>query len=242
MTTFPGCGPESEASSESESTTTVSTTAEVYNGPVYAVNKAATAPTLDGTGADPAWESAELLTDFRFPWQDRPAPLTQFRALWDASFIYFQFDVEDPDLVIHEDPDKDRSVLGSDRVELFLSTNESLNPYYSLEMDPRAWVFSSIGTFPRNIDASWSWPGLETFASITEKGYILEGRIPMQSLTDLELWQDDAHKKLIVAVLRAEFDHMEDGSIKHNWISWIQPDSPKPDFHIPSAFGRWELK
>ncbi len=212
-----------------------------YQGPVYEVKAAATAPQPDGSGADPAWQQAVLLSDFRFPWEDRPAPLTQFRALWDADFLYFQFDVEDPDLVIHEDSTRDKSVLGSDRVELFFSTNDTLNPYYSLEMDPRAWVFSSKGEFHRKIDPSWSWPGLETFASLTEKGYVLEGRIPMQSLTDLALWQDAARTRLIVAVLRAEFDHLPDGKVKHGWISWIQPNSPKPDFHIPSAFGRWEL-
>lgn len=216
-------------------------TGDTYQGPVYRVHATSTAPVLDGTGADPAWQHAELLTDFRFPWEDRPAPLTQFRALWDDDFVYFQFDVEDPDLVIHEDTTRDKSVLGSDRVELFISTNDTLNPYYSLEMDPRAWVFSSIGRYPRNIDPSWSWPGLETFASLTDAGYVLEGRIPMQSFADLGLWQDEAKRKLIVAVLRGEFDHLPDGGIKHGWISWIQPDSPKPDFHIPSAFGRWEL-
>ena len=214
---------------------------DAYQGPIYQVKAAAPAPQPDGSGADPAWQQAVLLTDFRFPREDRPAPLTQFRALWDADFLYFQFDVEDPDLVIHEDSTRDKSVLGSDRVELFFSTNDTLNPYYSLEMDPRAWVFSSIGRFPRKIDPSWSWPGLETFASLTDKGYILEGRMPLQSLTDLALWQDEARTRLIVAVLRGEFDHLPDGKVKHGWISWIQPGTPKPDFHHPSAFGRWEL-
>ena len=208
----------------------------------YQVNKTNSPIQLDGKGKDAGWAQAETLTDFRFPWQNRPAPPTAFRALWDSEFLYFQFVVKDEDVVIWEGKDQDASVLGSDRVELFFAVNKELNPYYSLEMDPRAWVFSSKGIYHRNIDRNWSWDGLETFSSLTNDGYILEGRIPMQSLERLELWQDKQKRELRVGVFRAEFDHLPDGKVKHNWISWITPDSPTPDFHIPSAFGNWVLK
>ena len=208
----------------------------------YQVNKTAQPLRLDGKGSDSGWKQAELLTDFRFPWQNRPAPPTKFRALWDSDYLYFQFVVEDEDVVMWEGEDQDASVLGSDRVELFFSVNKELNPYYSLEMDPRAWVFSSKGVYHRKIDRNWSWEGLETFSSLTDDGYILEGRMPMESLEKLNLWQDPQKRELRVGVFRAEFDHLPGGEVKHNWMSWITPDSPTPDFHIPSAFGKWILK
>lgn len=207
----------------------------------YQVKRFDGSVTIDGKDSDPAWKQAVLLDTFVFPWQDRPAPHTEFRALWNDNYFFFQFKVVDEDVVMHEDTTRDLSVLGSDRVELFFATDTSLNPYYSLEMDPRAWVFSSKGEHYRRIDPSWSWPGLQTLATVTDDGYILEGSIPMASFSDLNLWQDEANRKLHCGVFRAEFEHQDDGTVKHNWISWIIPQTPKPDFHTPSAFGWLEL-
>lgn len=209
--------------------------------PLYRVNKQTPAPNLTGRADDPAWENAAPLTDFRFPWQERAAPATTFRALWSEEFLSFQFVVQDDDIVLGEGQTQEEAVLGSDRVELFFAADAGLQNYYTLEMDPRAWVFDAHGRQYRKIDSSWNWPGLRLATSRTDDGYILEGRIPMASLTALGLWQDEAHRRLRCGVFRAEFDHATDGRIRQNWISWVLPDSPEPDFHIPSAFGEWEL-
>ena len=216
-------------------------TSNEQDGSLYQVRKADRTLSLDGKASDPAWAKAELLNDFRFPWQDREVPSTEFRALWDEEYLYFQFVVVDQDIVLGEGMSNDEAVLGSDRVELFFAVNPELQPYYSLEMDPRTWYFDSKGRHHRKIDAGWSWPDLDLAASITTEGYILEGRTSLQTLSDLELWQDEEQSQLIVGVFRAEFEHADDGSVRHNWISWIMPDSPTPDFHIPSAFGNWQL-
>ena len=209
--------------------------------PLYRVNKHTPAPNLTGRADDPIWKNAAALTDFRFPWQERVAPATTFRALWSEEYLSFQFVVRDDDIVLGEGQTQEEAVLGSDRVELFFAADANLQNYYTLEMDPRAWVFDAHGRQYRKIDSNWNWPGLQLAASRTEEGYILEGRIPMASFAELGLWQDDAHRRLRCGVFRAEFAHAADGRIRQNWISWIQPDSPEPDFHIPSAFGNWEL-
>ena len=208
----------------------------------YAVNKIQTSILIDGKGSDPNWKEAELLTDFRFPWQNRPAPLTEFRALHNGEDLFFQFSVKDDDIVLGNDSTEKRAALGSDRVELFFSVNDSIKPYYTLEIDPRGYIFSAKANFYRQVDMSWDWPGLIAIGSIQDDGYILEGKMPLQSFTNLDLWQDEEKTKLMAGVFRAEFEHAEDGRVKHNWISWIQPDSPEPDFHIPSAFGKWVLR
>ena len=192
---------------------------------------------LDGTGSDSLWESAIRLDSFIFPWQDRPVPPTHFYALHNQTHFYFKFEVEDADIILAENEIQNLAVIGSDRVELFFAANDSLNPYYQLEMDPRTWVFSAKSHLYREVDDSWDWEGLKTFASISEKGYILEGRIPMESFSTLALWQDLEKSRLLCGVFRAEFEQGDEEEVKHNWISWIQPDSPTPDFHIPSAFG-----
>mgnify|MGYP001813666977 CR=1 FL=1 len=42
---------------------------------------------LDGLADEPAWEQAHLETGFSFPWEDRPVPRTEFRALFDEGTI-----------------------------------------------------------------------------------------------------------------------------------------------------------
>ena len=208
----------------------------------YLVKQTHSEVTIDGQGNDPAWQKANLLNDFRFPWLEQETPSTEFRALYNENHLFFQFKVVDEDIVLGEDSIESQAALGSDRVELFFAVNDSLNPYYTLEMDPKERIFSAKAKYYRQVDRQWRWPGLRIAASFTQDGYILEGSIPMASFTELNLWQDEHQKQLSCGVFRAEFSHTEDESIAHNWISWIQPDSPKPDFHIPSAFGRWVLE
>jgi hypothetical protein len=38
------------------------------------------------------WPEAVLLTDFTFPWEDRPTPKTEFRAMHDEEMFRFRFD------------------------------------------------------------------------------------------------------------------------------------------------------
>ncbi len=99
--------------------------------PVYRVQKHAPTPQLTGRAGDPAWQAAGLLTDFRFPWQDRPAPATAFRALWNEEFLSFQFVVRDDDIVLGEGKTQEEAVLGSDRVELFFAADPEMGTWKS---------------------------------------------------------------------------------------------------------------
>ena len=68
----------------------------------------------------------EALTDFSMPWSNRESPITSFRAVWNDDWLGFQFQVVDEDIVLFEGEDRDDSVLGSDRVELFFATDHEL--------------------------------------------------------------------------------------------------------------------
>ena len=88
-----------------------------------------------------SWESAAVLRDFRFPWEMRPAPATEFRALHDGTQVHFRFDCDDMDLVLAAGDARER-VLGSDRVELFFAADARLDPYHCFEMEPRGGVLA----------------------------------------------------------------------------------------------------
>ena len=46
--------------------------------------------------------------------------------------------------------------------------------------------------------------------------------------------------KIIAGVYRAEFSMSDDG-VQENWISWVDPGTEKPDFHVASSFGEFVL-
>ncbi|HDC1791759.1 TPA: endoxylanase [Salmonella enterica] len=196
---------------------------------------------LQDAAEESVWTQANVLTDFSFPWKNVPAPKTEFRALWTTEAIWFRFDVEDHDVQVGSQPDKDDAVLASDRVELFLSTGKALQPYYTAEMDSRGRVFDAKAEFYRKVDQTWNWQSLKTVASLTPNGYRVVGKVDIKELDTLKLWQDKDRKTLMCAIMRGEFSADEQGGQKREWISWIKPDSAKPDFHIPSAFSTCSL-
>ena len=74
---------------------------------------------------------------------------------------------------------------------------------------------------------------------ITDDGYIVEGKVPMASLQDLNLIHDNVMR---AGVYRAEFSlPAEDGELVQEWISWIDPKTEAPDYHVDSSFGEFRF-
>lgn len=184
------------------------------------------------------WDRASALTDFTFPWEQKEVPKTEFRALWDDDGLHFRFDCEDSDLVLAEAPECKERVLGSDRVELFFAPDLSLESYYCLEMTPKGDVLDYAARFYRQVDWDWRFEGVTTHGVITGKTYSLEGRIPISSLRALGILRG---REMYVGVYRAEFHHRADGTVHQGWMPWVDPNTEKPDFHVPASFGEFEL-
>ncbi|WP_369686233.1 sugar-binding protein [Photobacterium kishitanii] len=92
-----------------------------------------------------------------------------------------------------------------------------------------------------SLDSNWTWKGLETKASLTDSGYIVEGKLPLQTLTDLSLWQNKQQTQLLCALMRAEFTQQADGKLDMGWMTWVDPKTPTPNFHNPQTFGSCRL-
>ena len=183
-------------------------------------------------------DDGRLLDDFCFPWLNIQVPKTEFRAVWNHDRLGFCFDVTDTDIVLGEESDKDKAVLGSDRIELFFASSSDLvQPYFGAEMDPRGWVYDYTAKMHRQFDDSWSFSSLELSGTIREGGYSVEGSFSIEELKDLQCLVDDS---MITGVYRAEFSHGQD-DIVQNWISWIDPGGATPDFHVPGSFGVFDF-
>lgn len=186
------------------------------------------------------WEKANCLTDFCSPWKTDSFSKIEFKALHDRENFYFNFRVFDTDVYIDQKDNSFASIGNSDRVELFFRTNESLNPYYCLEIDTSGRIMDFKALPEKDFDFSWKWPknDIEVKTSKDETSFIVEGRISIQSLKDLNLIQNNT---IEAGVFRAKFSLVENLQYEPTWISWVNPNTETPNFHIASSFGKFVL-
>lgn len=191
------------------------------------------------------WRASHLLSDFSFPWLERESPPTELRMIWspDDERLHFRFEVVDDDIVLGEGADAREQVIGSDRVELFFAVDQELSRYYSLEMDPRGVVLDYAASFHRQMDWEWSIEDLELDTEMRSDGYSVEGSVSLHELDRLGCVQrgEKGERYLIAGAYRAEFHRDADGTVIEDWIAWVDPKAPTPDFHVPSSFGRFVL-
>lgn len=195
-------------------------------------------PVRQTTDSAPDWATAEILTRFTFPWENREAPQTEFRALWDETRLHFRFDCQDDDLVLPDGPTAKDRVIDSDRVEIFFAPDLSLRPYFCLEMSPRGDVLAYEARFYREINWDWQCEGLRLTAQIDNNQYTVSGSIPLDTLRQLKVLRS---REMHAGIYRAEFHHKPDGSVHPGWMPWVNPNTEKPDFHVPASFGVLEL-
>ncbi|PVX41546.1 carbohydrate binding protein with CBM9 domain [Pasteurella langaaensis DSM 22999] len=212
----------------------------------YQVAYESQAPVLDGKLDDAVWGKVKAVTDFTNPWEQTKMPKTEFKAFHDDQNFYFSFDVEDPNIVVYDTVDHEWMVAREDRVELFMAPGEIDKPladgkypkYIALEMDYKGRTLSMIRDVAKNINREWDPKTLETVGVRTEKGYTLEGKIALSELKEHNLIQGN---KIRAGAYRAEFSIVE-GKEQAKWITWVDPKTEKPNFHINSSFGEFVLE
>lgn len=214
---------------------------------VYDIVKRGDAPTIDGKPEDAVWADIPALSGgFHFPWENREAPLTVLRAYHDGTNVYFSFVVHDQDVISVKDWQGESTVDKEDRVELFFAGSNVDRPgeagmerYYAIEVDPLGRVHDYSVEYYRQFDSDWALAGLETAASVTAQGYSVEGKIPLASLNELKLIRDGIMR---TGAYRAEFSASGDSDNPHMaWISWVNPNTPTPDFHVDASFGEFRF-
>ena len=198
---------------------------------------------IDGYLGKTEWPAQAWTTAFTFPWQEREAPRTEMCCVTSGDRLQFAFQCVDPDVVVvGQQPEVELSVAGGDRIEIYFARDADLREYYCLEVSPAGQVLDYKATFPREFDDSWNWPGLEVAGRTGPAGYVVEGSLPLSSLTELTGFTRSDDRGVLVGAFRAEFSHSDGKRPKMEWISWIRPDTEGPNFHTPSAFGRFHFQ
>lgn len=216
---------------------------ESSTDPVYkAISLLGVTMVVDGQLTEKIWEDAYWERGFEFPWLAMETPTTEFCSLKSDDRLYFAYKVKDDDIVFASGPFEDeRGVAKGDRVEIFFAKDESLAKYYCLEISPKGRVMDYRASHYRQFDHSWTCEGLEVAAQVLDDGYVVEGAIPLETLRSLGLITPGENNRIHTGLFRGEFSHVVGDSIEQRWISWIRPASEEPDFHIPSAFGHFEV-
>lgn len=196
---------------------------------------------VNDTGNAAQWSTANVLTDFTYPWDTAATPATSFAALWDGEWLYCLYRVKDDSVLVYQHTNDKHEVGASDRVEIFLKADDKMSPYYCLELDAAGRVLDYAADYYRIMHYDWQWPKsqLKIKAVPTKDGYVVESAISIASLKTLGLLKDN---KIQAGLFRAECKSMHNGKSDLRWISWINPKSEQPDFHIPAAFGILELE
>ena len=174
--------------------------------------------------------------------------------------LYFNFRVQDPDIVVLDRLRDEEDEVFEDRVEVYLSLDDQMKDYFCFEVDSRGRIFDYRASFYRKLDTKWNFPGLEASAAPLPNGYEVEARIPLKSLESLGFPKLRPGTKIRCGLYRAEFSHdrsgrkVEQTATLHNlgrklegpppieqWISWVDPNRPDPDFHVPATLGWLEI-
>ncbi len=202
-------------------------------------------PTIEVDGAldEEIWAAVpELSGSLNYPWEAVQAPKTVFKAFHDGRTLYFSFVVEDREVLVEDEWKSDESTVNDeDRVEIFFAGGSvdqpddyNLATYYAIEVDAQGRVHDYSAVYYRHLDSNWNLKDLKTAGIETESGYLVEGSIPLASLQELQLIRED--KTMRAGVFRAEFSKAG-SEIQMQWISWVDPNTTYPDFHVDSAFG-----
>ncbi|MFD2938849.1 sugar-binding protein [Flavobacterium notoginsengisoli] len=195
---------------------------------------------INGLGNNPIWNNATVLTDFVSPWDSMTPDKIELRALWDLDHIFFLYKVYDGNIHIDKTDDSVESIAKSDRVEIFFRKDDLLNPYYCLEIDPEPRIMDFIAYPNWQFDYDWKWPEKHlTVKSNSQKDFFtVEIAISIESLKKFNLIKGN---KIEAGLYRAKYIKQSNLDYEPVWISWINPNTEMPNFHIASSFGTLTL-
>ena len=189
--------------------------------------------TLSAARPAEQWRQAVPIS-FCTDWQglnSDPALLTQVQALWSTRTLFLRFECRFRELHVFEDaaPNGRRDRLWErDVAEAFLQPGATRQRYYKeFEVSPNGmWIDLDISPAGRSdLDSN-----MERSAFIDEarQQWTAELAIPLASL---------APNVSSGAIWRANFYRVEGRQEPRHYLAWRPTHTPRPNFHVPSAFG-----
>jgi alpha-galactosidase len=189
---------------------------------------------LNAVHPAPEWQSASSLS-FCHDWQGQnpdPSRETQVRVLWSPQTLYLRFECRFRELYLFADSDPDGRrdhLWDRDVAEVFLQPDPSRERHYKeFEVSPNGmWV--DLDIFPGGRADLKSGMSRSVMLDEASHSWAAELAIPIESLTP----NFDPEK-----IWRVNFFRVEGPKEPRHYMAWQATHSPRPNFHIPSAFGK----
>jgi alpha-galactosidase len=188
----------------------------------------------DGFPPSAAWDAAAPIV-FNADWQGKnadPELETQVRLLWTPETLFFHYRSRFRTITVFPvaEPSGRRDHLWDrDVVEVFLQPDPTYpGHYFEFEVSPNGyWIDLGIEHGERSDPES----GMKCRTQVDEKSKIwtAEIAIPLRSLA---LHFDPS------SIWRVNFFRVEGASEPRFYSSWRPTNTPQPNFHVPTAFGK----
>lgn len=234
-----------------------------YNPRTYAIPRAASPPSVDGTLDESSWENAPWTQDFvDIRGGDTPPPRFRTRAkmLWDDDALYVAARLEEPD-VWGTLTQRDTVIYYDNDFEVFIDPTGTTHNYYELEVNALETVWDLMLTKPYRdggsaIDA-WDIRGLDVGVQVqgtlnapsdTDEGWTVEIALPWSVLEEAapegrppqpgEQWRlNFSRVQWPTTVVDGRYKKDIDSSKAHPEDNWVWSPQGVIDMHRPERWG-----
>jgi uncharacterized protein (DUF362 family) len=186
--------------------------------------------TIDGV-AEPAWDGATPVS-FDTDWSGKKTDITtRVRAARAKDVLYMLWELEGAGLFVDatRDPKVERDKLyEEDCVEVFLTPDPADRAsYHEIEIGPLGHFFD-LSVARKKSDTSWSSvPTIATKVDREKKRATIEAAFRAEGITSAL----EPGARLPLGLYRME------GKAPRSYLAWSPTRTPKPNFHVPEAFG-----
>lgn len=216
----------------------------------YRVHRLPEAMTIDGRWDKPQWRDVEPLDIGHYMGEEPDhRPRTQAKALYDDTYMYVIFRVEDQ-YVRAVAQEAHGPVWKDSCVEFFFTPGENVSQgYFNLEVNCGGTALFHFQKVPRKnarqmdladmrqIEIAHSMPRIVDPEITKPTVWTLEYRIPFAILEK----HCRVNRPGPGVVWRANFYKCGDDTSHPHWLTWSVVDNPEPDFHLPQFFGILEF-
>lgn len=194
--------------------------------------------TLDAQKPASAWDQASPVS-FCTDWQGKnpdPARETAFRVLWTPESLYLRFECRYREIFTFGNSElngRRDHLWDRDVAEAFLQPANLSGKYYKeFEVSPNGmWIDLNIQ--PGGFSDLNSGLQHSVWLDRVRQSWAAELAIPIKAITDKFDPNDD---------WRVNFYRIEGSKEPRFYSAWRPTNTPRPNFHVPSAFGRMRFE
>ena len=183
------------------------------------------------------WNKAQAVSIDRY-WSGAPAPAgraAEARILWSSKALHIRFVCHQAEpLIVSATPQTEKKTMGlwdRDVCEIFIAPDEpAVERYLEFEAAPNGeWLDVAIHWTPEKRESDWEFHSHMTTAAQVEQDRItIAMRIP---------WNHWIHEPQRGERLRVNLFRCVGSDPDRGYLAWHPTRTPKPNFHVPQAFG-----